>query len=43
MSIGTTIKDTRTNSRGRVEVGERGGTGWGGWREGEIMQTIGSE
>ena len=29
-SIGTTIKDTRTESRGRVEVGEGGGTGWGG-------------
>ena len=27
---GTTIKDTRTKSRGRVEVGEGGGTGWGG-------------
>ena len=24
------IKDTRTKSRGRVEVGEGGGTGWGG-------------
>ena len=29
-SIGATIKDTRTKSRGRVEVGEGGGTGWGG-------------
>ena len=28
--IGTTIKDTWTKSRGRVEVGEGGGTGWGG-------------
>ena len=28
--IGTTIKDTWTKSRGRVEVGERGGFGWGG-------------
>ena len=27
---GTTIKDTRTKSRGRVEVGEGGGTGLGG-------------
>ena len=27
---GTTIKDTRTKSRGRVEVGEGGGIGWGG-------------
>ena len=25
-----TIKDTRTKSRGRVELGEGGGTGWGG-------------
>ena len=24
------IKDTRTKSRGRVEVGEGGGIGWGG-------------
>ena len=29
-STGATIKDTRTKSRGRVEVGEGGGTGWGG-------------
>ena len=29
-SIGATIKDTRTKSRGRVEVGEVGWTGWGG-------------
>ena len=29
-SIGATIKDTRTKSRERVEVGEGGGTGWGG-------------
>ena len=28
--LGATIKDTRTKSRGRVEVGEGGGTGWGG-------------
>ena len=27
---GTTIKDTWTKSRGRVEVGEGGGFGWGG-------------
>ena len=27
---GTTIKDTRTKSRGRVEVGEGGGLSWGG-------------
>ena len=35
-SVGATIKDTRTKSRGRVEVGEEGGTGWGrveGWGE----------
>ena len=35
-SIGATIKDTRTKSRGRVEVGEGGGTGWDrveGWGE----------
>ena len=29
-SIGATIKDTRTKSRGRVGVGEGGGTGWSG-------------
>ena len=27
---GATIKDTRTKSRGRVEVREGGGIGWGG-------------
>ena len=27
---GTTIKDTWTKSRGRVEVGEEGGFSWGG-------------
>ena len=27
---GTTIKDTRTKSRGRLEVGEGGGFSWGG-------------
>ena len=27
---GTTLKDTWTKSRGSVEVGEGGGTGWGG-------------
>ena len=27
---GTTIKDTWTKSRGRVEVGKGGGFGWGG-------------
>ena len=33
---GATIKDTRTKSRGRVEMGEGGGIGWGrveGWGE----------
>ena len=30
MSIGATIKDTRAKSRGRAEVAEGGGTGWGG-------------
>ena len=29
-SIGATIKDTRTKSKGRVEVVEEGRTGWGG-------------
>ena len=38
-STGATIKDTRTKSRGRVEEGEGGGFGWGGWRDGEKMQT----
>ena len=27
---GATIKDTKTKSRGRLEVGEGGGIGWGG-------------
>ena len=27
---GTTIKDTWTKPRGRVEMGEGGGFGWGG-------------
>ena len=26
----TTIKDTRTKLKGKVEVGEGGGIGWGG-------------
>ena len=29
-ATGTTLKDTWTKSRGRVEVGEGGGVGWGG-------------
>ena len=36
---GTTIKDTWTKSRGKVEAGEGGGFGWGGWRDEEKMQT----
>ena len=31
--IGTTIKDTWTKSRGRVELGEGGGFSWGGVEE----------
>ena len=37
---GTTIKDTRTKSRGRVEVGREVGLAWVGWRDGEKMQTV---
>ena len=29
-TIGSTIKDTWPKSRGRVEVGDGGGFGWGG-------------
>ena len=36
---GTTIKDTWTKSRERVEVGEGGGFIWGGWRDGEKRHT----
>ena len=36
---GTTIKDTWTKSRRRVEVGEGGGFGWGGVEDGEKRQT----
>ena len=36
---GTTIKDTWTKPRGRVEAREGGGFGWGGRRGGEKMQT----
>ena len=36
---GTTIKDTWTKSRGRVEVREGGGFSWGGWRDGEKRHT----
>ena len=30
VSIGSSIKDTRTKSRGKLEVAEGGGTGCGG-------------
>ena len=36
---GTTIKDTWTKSRGRVEVGEGGGLAGVGWRDGEERHT----
>ena len=36
---GTTIKDTWTKSRGRVEVGEGGGFSWVGWKDGEKGHT----
>ena len=36
---GTTIKDTWTKSRGRVEVGERGGSAGVGWRDGKRGHT----
>ena len=36
---GTTIKDTWTKPRRRVEAGEGGGFGWGGGGGGEKMQT----
>ena len=36
---GTTIKDTRTKSRGRVEVREGWGFDWGGGRNGEKSHT----
>ena len=37
---GTTIKDTWTKPRGRVEAGEGGGFGLGGVEGGEEMQII---
>ena len=40
---GTTIKDTRTKQRGRVEAREGGGFGWGGGRDGEKMHTTVTE
>ena len=39
--IGSSIKDTRTKPRGRVEAREGGGFGWGGG--GEKMQTTVTE
>ena len=37
--IGTTIKDTWTKSRGRVELGREGGSPGVGWRDGEKRHT----
>ena len=42
-SRGATIQDTRTKSRGRVEVGREVGLAGVGWREGEKMQTTVTE
>ena len=39
MFSGTTIKDTWTKPRGRVEAGEGGGLAGVGWSGGEKMQT----
>ena len=36
---GSTIKDTWTKSRGRVEIGVGGGLAEVGWREGEKIHT----
>ena len=36
---GTTIKDTWTKSRGKVEVGEGEGSAGVGWRDGEKRHT----
>ena len=41
--IGTTLKDTWTKSRGRVEVGEGGGSAGVGWRDGEKGHTTVTE
>ena len=35
----TTIKDTWTKSRGKVEVGREGGSAGVGWKDGEKRQT----
>ena len=37
---GTTMRDTWTKSRGRVEVGGEVGSDGVGWRDGEKMQTV---
>ena len=42
-SIGASIKDTRTKSRGSLEVGGEVGLAGVGWKEGEKMQTIVTE
>ena len=42
-SIGATMKDTGTESRGRVGWGREVGLAGVGWREGEKMQTIVTE
>ena len=36
---GSTMKDTWTKSRAKVEAGEGDGFGWVGCRDGEKMQT----
>ena len=36
---GTTVEDTWTKPRGRVEARQVGGIGWGGGSGGEKMQT----
>ena len=36
-------KGHKDKIKGRVKVGEEGGTGWGGWRDGEKMQTTVTE
>ena len=40
---GTTIKDTWTKPRGRVEVEEGGGSAGVGWRDGEKRHTTVTE
>ena len=36
-------KGHKDKSKGEGEVGDGGGTGWGGWRDREKMQTIVTE